>query len=75
MEALDVIAVIGEVFSWLGLLLGIPLLVLALVVRLALGMHDVVVPPAVRVMLTLGIVLTAVGVLGFLASWLPILAT
>lgn len=126
MQPLDVFAIVGEVLSWIGLGIGVPLLVLALMFRLVEGAWlDVEIaiidrdgsliarwfaggdfherplrpgelasaegdwargvvsannpararlePPHLRrVLWTLGIVFTGVGVLGFVVSLLPL---
>lgn len=129
MDALEVLGIVGELFSWVGLFCGLPLVATALGLRLAAGtsrpVEIVLVPrgggtvarwfagggvheralrdweearlagrdsaeayigdrdparmrldarsPTRQALWTAGIVLTAVGALGFIASWLPLI--
>lgn len=127
MQSLDTLALVGEVFSWVGLGVGVPVLFLAMLIRVVegpwrdieiavidrdgaaiarwfvagdfherplrrdesafaeIGWHDGVVsannpersrlgePPHLRrVLVTLGIVFSSVGVLGLIGSLLPL---
>lgn len=71
MSAVDVIGMVGEVLSWFGAVVGIPLLLIALLVRAVRGSRSA--PHlAYRVCVSLGLTMLGAAVVGFVLSLLPL---
>lgn len=72
MTPLDVLAIVGEMLSWIGLGLGLPLLLIGLLTGRARRRPGSEPRQASQVCTALGLVLTIVGAIAFIISWVPV---
>lgn len=72
MSAIDVIGMVGEVISWFGAVVGVPLIVVAVLIRAIRGNRHPSPHPATRFCTVLGLTMLGAAAVGFVLSLLPL---
>lgn len=72
MNAIDVLGLVGEVISWVGAVVGLPLLATAVIIRTVGGRRRPTPAPGYRFCMAIGATMIGAAALGFVLSLLPL---